>query len=152
MTRATTLLSTATPRPAPRWGPATLTERKKVFFFYFGLELINRDCHLCSDDGLTKQEEQRPGFDSIFQGDTKSTTSSKNTSKSKRREASGKRGDKINTSESSEPVGGAKISGNTQMRNQSLTSICLISSHPFFSNFRECLLTLKKLVDACSSR
>ena len=37
------------------------------------------------------------------------------------------------------------------MRNQSLTSICLISSHPFFSNFRECLLTLKKLVDACSN-
>jgi hypothetical protein len=36
-------------------------------------------------------------------------------------------------------------------RNQSLTSLVLISSHPFFSSFRECLATLKRLVDACSS-
>ena len=28
-------------------------------------------------------------------------------------------------------------------RNQSLTSVVLISSHPFFSSFRECLATLK---------
>lgn len=34
-------------------------------------------------------------------------------------------------------------------RNQYLTSICLLSHHPFFSLFRECLVVLKKLIDAC---
>lgn len=30
-----------------------------------------------------------------------------------------------------------------------MTSICLLSHHPFFSLFRECLVVLKKLIDAC---
>uniref|UniRef100_A0A0P6EFU8 MAP kinase-activating death domain protein n=1 Tax=Daphnia magna TaxID=35525 RepID=A0A0P6EFU8_9CRUS len=34
-------------------------------------------------------------------------------------------------------------------RNQYLTSICLLSHHPFFTLFRECLVVLKKLIDAC---
>ena len=102
------------------------------------------------DDKATQQEEARPGFDSIFQGDVGGPAGGKPTSKNKRRE-SGKRGERINSSESSEPVGGGKVSSATQMRNQSLTSVCLLSSHPFFSNFRECLLTLKNLVDACST-
>ncbi|XP_045763482.1 MAP kinase-activating death domain protein isoform X3 [Maniola jurtina] len=37
-----------------------------------------------------------------------------------------------------------------RVRNHSLTSICLLSHHPFFSTFRECLFILKKLIDACN--
>jgi hypothetical protein len=33
-----------------------------------------------------------------------------------------------------------------------LTSICLISHHPFFSLFRECLSILRRIIDACSLR
>ncbi|CAL8079643.1 unnamed protein product [Orchesella dallaii] len=34
-------------------------------------------------------------------------------------------------------------------RSHSLTSLCLLSHHPFFSSFRQCLSILKKLIDAC---
>ena len=37
-------------------------------------------------------------------------------------------------------------------RNNTLTSICIISHHPFFTHFRECLLTLKTIIDACNER
>ncbi|XP_073460486.1 MAP kinase-activating death domain protein isoform X15 [Aquarana catesbeiana] len=37
-------------------------------------------------------------------------------------------------------------------RNSTLTSLCIISHYPFFSTFRECLYTLKRLVDCCSDR
>uniref|UniRef100_A0A336KGN7 MAP kinase-activating death domain protein n=1 Tax=Culicoides sonorensis TaxID=179676 RepID=A0A336KGN7_CULSO len=37
-----------------------------------------------------------------------------------------------------------------KVRNHSLTSLCIISHHPFFSTFRECLYILKKLIDACN--
>lgn len=37
-----------------------------------------------------------------------------------------------------------------KIRNHSLTSLCLLSHHPFFSTFRECLFILKKLIDACN--
>lgn len=33
-----------------------------------------------------------------------------------------------------------------------LTSLCLLSHHPFFSTFRECLFVLKRLIDICSER
>lgn len=38
----------------------------------------------------------------------------------------------------------------SKLRNHSLTSLCIISHHPFFSTFRECLFILKKLIDACN--
>lgn len=34
----------------------------------------------------------------------------------------------------------------------SLTSLCLISHHPFFSTFRECLFILKRLIEICSDK
>lgn len=34
-------------------------------------------------------------------------------------------------------------------RTHSLTSLCLLSHHPFFATFRECMFVLKKLIDAC---
>lgn len=37
-----------------------------------------------------------------------------------------------------------------RVRNHSLTSLCLLSHHPFFSIFRECLFILKRLIDACN--
>ncbi|GCC19170.1 hypothetical protein chiPu_0018245 [Chiloscyllium punctatum] len=42
-------------------------------------------------------------------------------------------------------------SGN-RSRNSTLTSLCILSHYPFFSTFRECLYTLKRLVDSCSER
>lgn len=38
----------------------------------------------------------------------------------------------------------------TKIRSHSLTSLCLLSHHPFFSTFRECLFILKKLINACN--
>ena len=38
----------------------------------------------------------------------------------------------------------------SKIRNHSLTSLCLLSHHPFFSTLRECLFILKKLIDACN--
>lgn len=38
----------------------------------------------------------------------------------------------------------------SKVRNHSLTSLCLLSHHPFFTTFRECLFVLKKLIDACN--
>ncbi|XP_043192197.1 MAP kinase-activating death domain protein-like isoform X2 [Amphibalanus amphitrite] len=35
-------------------------------------------------------------------------------------------------------------------RHHTLTSLCIISHHPFFSSFRECLYLLRKLIDACN--
>nr|XP_023015235.1 MAP kinase-activating death domain protein [Leptinotarsa decemlineata] len=37
-----------------------------------------------------------------------------------------------------------------RLRNLSLTSLCILSHHPFFTMFRECLFILKKLIDACN--
>ncbi|XP_069821948.1 MAP kinase-activating death domain protein isoform X3 [Dendropsophus ebraccatus] len=42
--------------------------------------------------------------------------------------------------------------GAQRSRNSTLTSLCIISHYPFFSTFRECLYTLKRLVDCCSDR
>ncbi|XP_041972734.1 MAP kinase-activating death domain protein isoform X4 [Aricia agestis] len=44
----------------------------------------------------------------------------------------------------------SKKGSTKRVRNHSLTSICLLSHHPFFSTFRECLFILKKLIDACN--
>lgn len=42
--------------------------------------------------------------------------------------------------------------GAQRSRNSTLTSLCIISHYPFFTTFRECLYTLKRLVDCCSDR
>ncbi|CAF1335976.1 unnamed protein product, partial [Didymodactylos carnosus] len=39
-----------------------------------------------------------------------------------------------------------------RLRNNTLTSLCLISHHPFFTRFRECLIKLKNIIDACNER
>ena len=40
----------------------------------------------------------------------------------------------------------------SRVRTNTLTSLCLISHHPFFSTFRECLFVLRKAIDACNER
>ncbi|XP_019374793.1 PREDICTED: MAP kinase-activating death domain protein isoform X6 [Gavialis gangeticus] len=42
--------------------------------------------------------------------------------------------------------------GTHRSRNSTLTSLCILSHYPFFSTFRECLYTMKRLVDCCSER
>ncbi|XP_033645773.1 MAP kinase-activating death domain protein-like isoform X6 [Asterias rubens] len=39
-----------------------------------------------------------------------------------------------------------------KIRNNSLTSLCILSHHPFISTFRECLFILKRLIDSCNER
>lgn len=39
-----------------------------------------------------------------------------------------------------------------RIKSHSLTSLCIISHHPFFSTFRECLFILRKLIDACNEK
>jgi hypothetical protein len=42
-----------------------------------------------------------------------------------------------------------RASRKPKARNHTLTSLCILSHHPFLSTFRECLFILKKLIDAC---
>ncbi|CAL4113353.1 unnamed protein product, partial [Meganyctiphanes norvegica] len=37
-----------------------------------------------------------------------------------------------------------------RIRNHSLTSLCILSHHPFFSSFREILFLLRRMIDACN--
>uniref|UniRef100_A0A8C5PGV6 MAP kinase-activating death domain protein n=1 Tax=Leptobrachium leishanense TaxID=445787 RepID=A0A8C5PGV6_9ANUR len=50
------------------------------------------------------------------------------------------------------PRGKRLSKGVQRSRNSTLTSLCIISHYPFFSTFRDCLHTLKRLVDCCSDR
>ncbi|XP_026563860.1 MAP kinase-activating death domain protein isoform X7 [Pseudonaja textilis] len=50
------------------------------------------------------------------------------------------------------PRSKSSAKGTHRSRNSTLTSLCILSHYPFFSTFRECLYTLKKLVDCCSER
>ncbi len=40
----------------------------------------------------------------------------------------------------------------SRVRTNTLTSLCIISHHPFFTTFRECLFVLRKIIDACNER
>ncbi|XP_055900949.1 MAP kinase-activating death domain protein-like isoform X6 [Biomphalaria glabrata] len=40
----------------------------------------------------------------------------------------------------------------SRIRNNTLTSLCIVSHHPFFSTFRECLFILRRLIEACHDR
>uniref|UniRef100_A0A915A4P3 MAP kinase-activating death domain protein n=1 Tax=Parascaris univalens TaxID=6257 RepID=A0A915A4P3_PARUN len=53
-----------------------------------------------------------------------------------------------------QPRSSPENSGKNRRREQrlSLTSLCLISHHPFLSTFRELLTLLKKLIDSCGQR
>ncbi|XP_060227968.1 MAP kinase-activating death domain protein isoform X41 [Meriones unguiculatus] len=53
---------------------------------------------------------------------------------------------------SQSPRGKRRAKAGSRSRNSTLTSLCVLSHHPFFSAFRECLYTLKRLVDCCSER
>ncbi|XP_071472309.1 MAP kinase-activating death domain protein isoform X16 [Marmota flaviventris] len=50
------------------------------------------------------------------------------------------------------PRGKRRVKAGSRSRNSTLTSLCVLSHYPFFSTFRECLYTLKRLVDCCSER
>ncbi|XP_012580785.1 PREDICTED: MAP kinase-activating death domain protein isoform X2 [Condylura cristata] len=50
------------------------------------------------------------------------------------------------------PRGKRRAKVGSRSRNSTLTSLCVLSHYPFFSTFRECLYTLKRLVDCCSER
>ncbi|XP_057551822.1 MAP kinase-activating death domain protein isoform X47 [Hippopotamus amphibius kiboko] len=50
------------------------------------------------------------------------------------------------------PRGKRRARAGSRSRNSTLTSLCVLSHYPFFSTFRECLYTLKRLVDCCSER
>ncbi|XP_047733625.1 MAP kinase-activating death domain protein isoform X17 [Prionailurus viverrinus] len=50
------------------------------------------------------------------------------------------------------PRGKPRAKAGSRSRNSTLTSLCVLSHYPFFSTFRECLYTLKRLVDCCSER
>ncbi|XP_034868647.1 MAP kinase-activating death domain protein isoform X19 [Mirounga leonina] len=53
---------------------------------------------------------------------------------------------------SQSPRGKSRAKAGGRSRNSTLTSLCVLSHYPFFSTFRECLYTLKRLVDCCSER
>ena len=96
------------------------------------------------EKGSAVNEPEKPGFDAIFTATDGEGSPKPGPSRAKRREHSGRKSVKGINAEGNQTKG-------TPMRNQTLTSLCLLSSHPFFTNFRECLSTLKKLIDACSN-
>ena len=97
-------------------------------------------------------QSEKPGFNNIFKEEKLNSDKRLGTPRTKRREHSSKRTDSdLDSPERGQRQRQESGNGGTSSRNQSLTSICLISSHPFFSSFRECLSTLKNLVDACSN-
>ncbi|PAA65067.1 hypothetical protein BOX15_Mlig000889g4, partial [Macrostomum lignano] len=54
--------------------------------------------------------------------------------------------------EAAENGGGSAERVTSRSRSRLLTSLCLVSHHPFFSRFRECLQVLRRIVNACSER
>ena len=54
--------------------------------------------------------------------------------------------------DSRSPRTNRKLKTASRVRNNTLTSLCIISHHPFFSTFRECLFILRRLIDACHER
>ncbi|XP_025024551.1 MAP kinase-activating death domain protein isoform X17 [Python bivittatus] len=86
-----------------------------------------------SGDAFTVQEERaNESLESSVSLQPQSTESVPETNRSPRSKSSAK--------------------GTHRSRNSTLTSLCILSHYPFFSTFRECLYTLKKLVDCCSER
>lgn len=57
-----------------------------------------------------------------------------------------------NDSESSSPRTSRRSKSASRVRSNTLTSLCIVSHHPFFSTFRECLFILRRLIDACHER
>ncbi|XP_060556937.1 MAP kinase-activating death domain protein-like isoform X5 [Ruditapes philippinarum] len=57
-----------------------------------------------------------------------------------------------NDSDSRSPRTSRRAKTASRVRNNTLTSLCIISHHPFFSTFRECLFILRRLIDACHER
>lgn len=58
------------------------------------------------------------------------------------------RGSRSSQSSTSNPT--ASFRSRSKVRYNTLTSLCLISHHPFFMAFRECLFYLKSLIDVCN--
>ena len=54
--------------------------------------------------------------------------------------------------DSRSPRTSRKLKTAGRVRNNTLTSLCIVSHHPFFSTFRECLFVLRRLIDACHER
>ncbi|KAL4225762.1 hypothetical protein ACF0H5_016451 [Mactra antiquata] len=57
-----------------------------------------------------------------------------------------------NDSDARSPRTSRRAKTASRVRNNTLTSLCIISHHPFFSTFRECLFILRRLIDACHER
>ena len=58
----------------------------------------------------------------------------------------------VDTSKQKSPKTSRKLKTASRVRNNVLTSLCIVSHHPFFSTFRECLFILRRLIDACHER
>ncbi|BFZ04225.1 hypothetical protein BsWGS_07264 [Bradybaena similaris] len=58
----------------------------------------------------------------------------------------------LSSSECDRPRSPSRARRKTRVRNNTLTSLCIISHHPFFSMFRECLFILRRLIEACHER
>lgn len=50
------------------------------------------------------------------------------------------------------PQGGSGQKPRRRQKSHTLTSLCLISHHPFFTTFRETLVLLRRLINACNER
>ena len=58
----------------------------------------------------------------------------------------------LSSSECDRPRSPNRARKKSRVRNNTLTSLCIVSHHPFFSTFRECLFILRRLIEACHDR
>ncbi|XP_035824413.1 MAP kinase-activating death domain protein isoform X1 [Aplysia californica] len=58
----------------------------------------------------------------------------------------------LSSSECDRPRSPSRARRKSRVRNNTLTSLCIVSHHPFFSTFRECLFILRRLIEACHDR
>lgn len=58
----------------------------------------------------------------------------------------------LSSSECDRPRSPGKTRRKSRVRNNTLTSLCIVSHHPFLSTFRECLFILRRLIEACHDR
>ncbi|XP_054268868.1 MAP kinase-activating death domain protein isoform X4 [Macrosteles quadrilineatus] len=116
-----------------------------------------RDRHLRRESWRKSMDKSS---DSAFSSDYRSTVAPSDSDRESRRDSEGSRTNQ-NSRLAPAPTNDSESGGShspsprasrkrQRVRNHSLTSLCLLTHHPFFSIFRECLFILKRLIDACN--
>ncbi|XP_046673875.1 MAP kinase-activating death domain protein isoform X5 [Homalodisca vitripennis] len=113
-----------------------------------------RDRHLRRESWRKSMDKSS---DSAFSSDYRSTVAPSDSDRESRRDSESSHRTRLAPAPANDSESGGSHSPSPRasrkrqrIRNHSLTSLCLLTHHPFFSIFRECLFILKRLIDACN--